>query len=204
MAGGNLLVLTECKRSDSGLFDFYTRLIPGGDLFGCPVAEAVRQARERFTYEGICDLNLTLSHRERIEINKRVNLHKKPADAVFLPCPRVKRLSLNGPQSIWIWPGLELLGCVPLERHGIRNGVAYTVETVNETTVKLEGGIELSREDTVQMLRLSHAVTYSSVQGRETDGSLCLHCTGNAHMTLQHLYVALSRARKAALVRVSS
>ena len=91
-----------------------------------------------------------------------------------------------------------------MERHGIRNGVAYTVETVNETTVKLEGGIELSREDTVQMLRLSHAMTYASVQGRETDGSLCLHCTGKAHMTLRHLYVALSRARKAALVRVSS
>ena len=95
-----------------------------------------------------------------------------------------------------------MLGCVPLEKHGMRNGVAYTIEAMNETTVRLEGGIELSREDTVQMLRLSHAMTYASVQGRETDGSLCLHDTANTHMTLRHLYVALSRAKTAALVRV--
>ena len=30
MADGNRLTLTECKRSDSQLFNFYTRLIPGG------------------------------------------------------------------------------------------------------------------------------------------------------------------------------
>ena len=62
MAGGNRLTLTECKRSDSQLFDFYTRLIPGGDLYEQPIQEAVKLARQQFKYEGICDLNLTLSH----------------------------------------------------------------------------------------------------------------------------------------------
>ena len=80
--------------------------------------------------------------------------------------------------------------------------MAYTIEALGEDTVKLEGGIELSHEDTVQMLRLPHAMTYASVQGRETDGSLRLHDTANTHMTLKHMYVALSRAKKSALVRV--
>ena len=62
MADNNRLQLTECKRSDRALFDFYTRLIPGGDLFGRSVAEAVRLARERFNFQGVCDLNLSLSH----------------------------------------------------------------------------------------------------------------------------------------------
>ena len=48
MAGGNRLTLTECKRSDSQLFNFYTRLIPGGDLFEQPIQEVVKIARERF------------------------------------------------------------------------------------------------------------------------------------------------------------
>lgn len=92
MSDGNRLVLTECKRSDSQLFDFYTRLIPGGDLYQ-PIQEAVKLARERFRYDGVCDLNLTLSHRKRIGINRQVNLHKKLSDAVFLPSPKLKRFS---------------------------------------------------------------------------------------------------------------
>ena len=92
------------------------------DLFGS-LEQAVSEARQRFTYQGVCDLNLTLSHRKRMQINRTVNLHKKPADAVFLPCPPSNRVSLNAPQSMWIWVGIQLLGCVPVERNGIRNGV---------------------------------------------------------------------------------
>ena len=202
MADGNRLTLTKCKRSDSQLFDFYTRLIPGGDLYDQPIEEAVKLARERFRYEGVCDLNLTLSHRKRIAINRKVNLHKKPHDAIFLPCPKLKRLSLNAPQEMWIWPGLELLGCLPIEKQGVRNGVLYKIESINEDTVHFEGGICLSKEDAVQMMRLSHCMTYASVQGRETNGSLCLHDCDSSHFTHKHLYVALSRAKKASYVRV--
>ena len=91
---------------------------------------------------------------------------------------------------------------MPIEKHGIRNGVMYTVEVIGEESILLEGGIELSKEDTVKMLRLSHCMTYASVQGRETDGSLCLHDTGSPYFTLKTLYVALSRAKSSALVRV--
>ena len=202
MADGNKLTLTECKRSDSELFDFYTRLIPSGDLYGQSVEVAVQLARTRFKYEGVCDLNLTLSHRKRIAINKKVNLYKKPDDAIFLPCPQLRRLSLNAPQSMWIWPGLELLGSVPIEKYGVRNGVVYIIEWITESMLHFEGGVTLSKEDTVQMMRLSHAMTYASVQGRETEGTLALHDCNSPNMTLKHLYVALSRAKKASHVRV--
>ena len=135
-------------------------------------------------------------------INRKVNLHKKPHDAVFLPCPKLKRLSLNAPQEMFIWVGQELLGCLPIEKQGVRNGVLYKIESITEDTVNFEGGISLSKEDTVQIMRLSHAMTYASVQGRETDGSLALHDCANLHMTLKHLYVALSRAKNADYVRV--
>jgi hypothetical protein len=202
MSDGNRLILTDCKRSDAELFDFYTRLIPGGDLYDQPIQEAVTLAREKFTYEGVCDLNLVLSHRKRIAINRKVNVYKKPDDAVFLPCPKLKRLSLNAPQEMWIWPGLKLLGCLPIEKQGVTNGVVYKIEIITDDTVNFEGGISLSKEDTVQIMRLSHAMTYASVQGRETEGTLALHDCANLHMTLKHLYVALSRAKKADYVRV--
>ena len=88
------------------------------------------------------------------------------------------------------------------ERQGIRNGVMYTVSEVHENVLHLKEGPSLTFEDAVQMLRLAHAMTYASVQGRETDGSLCLHDTGKTHFTMKHLYVGLSRAKLAALVRV--
>ena len=120
LAGGNRLQLTECKRSDRELFDFYTRLIPGGDLFGLPVSVAVAQARQKFTYQGVAELNLVLSHRRRVELNRRCNLHFRPAGAIYLPCPLQKRIILNAPQPMWLWPGNKLLGCLPIERQGKR------------------------------------------------------------------------------------
>ena len=103
---------------------------------------AVKLAREKFTYDSVCDLNLTLSHRKRIAFNRKVNLHKKPPDSVFLPCPKLKRLSLNAPQEMFIWVGLELLGCLPIEKQGVRNGVLYKIESITDNVI-FEGGVTL-------------------------------------------------------------
>ena len=188
MAGGNRLHLTECKRSDDVLFRFYTRLIPGGDLFGLPVATAVAQPRNRFTYKGMAELNLVLSHRKRVQLNKQCNLHFRPA--------------AGAPQPMWVWVGQKLFGCLPIERQGIRNGVEYTVSAVDTLSVTLENGPALTHEQAVAWLRLPYAMTYASVQGRETEGTLCLHDCSNCHMSLKHLYVGLSRAKRASGVRV--
>ena len=202
LAGGNRLRLIECKRSDHELFNFYTRLIPGGDLFGSPVAAAVAQAREVFTYKGICELNLVLSHRKRVEINRRCNMHFKALGAIYLPCPLQKRVALNAPQPMWIWPGIKLLGCLPIEKQGIRNGCEYTVAAVDSTAVTLENGPTLTHEQAVSWLRLAYAMTYASVQGRETNGTMALHDCDSGHFTWRHLYVGLSRAKRASGVRV--
>ena len=103
---------------------------------------------------------------------------------------------------MFIWKGLELLGCVPIEKYGVRNGVNYVVEQIAESLVHFEGGISLTKEDTVQLLRPSHAMTFASVQGRETEGTLALHDCNSPHFTHKHLYVALSRAKQASHVRV--
>ena len=84
----------------------------------------------------------------------------------------------------------------------MRNGVLYKIEGITDDTVNFEGGISLSKEDCVQMMRLANCLTYASCQGREVDGSLCLYDCSSAHFTRKHLYVALSRAKKASYVRM--
>ena len=202
LAGGNRLRLLECKRSDTELFSFYTRLVAGGDLFGLPVATAVAQAKEKFRFQGVCALNLVLSHRKRVELNRRCNLYFKAPGAVYLPCAPARRVQLNAPQPMWIWPGMVLLGCSPVEKRGIRNGCEYFVEHVCASSVTLRDGPTLTHEQAVAILRLPYAMTYASVQGRETEGTLCLHDTSNGHFTTKHLYVGLSRAKRATDVRV--
>ena len=103
---------------------------------------------------------------------------------------------------MWIWPGLELLGCLPIEKQGVRNGVLYKIESITDDTVHFEGGIFWNKEDCMQLMRLSHAMTYASVQGRETDCSFALFDCTSLHFSHKHLYVALSRAKMALNVRV--
>ena len=121
---------------------------------------------------------------------------------MYLPWLLQKRVALNASQPMWVWPGQKLLGCPPVERQALRNGVEYTVAAVCATTVTLQDGPSLTHEQAVAWLRLPYAVTYASVQGRETDGTLALHDCDNAHMTLRHIYVGLSRAKRASGVRV--
>ena len=95
-----------------------------------------------------------------------------------------------------------LLGCPPVEKRGIRNGCEYIVEHVGEDSVTLRDGPTLTHEQAVAVLRLPFAMTFASVQGRETEGTLCLHDCANCNFTWKHLYVELSRAKRASDVRV--
>ena len=81
--------------------------------------------------------------------------------------------------------------------------VLYTVASADEKGVAFEQLQGTFAPGQVRsFVDLSWAMTYASVQGRETGGSLCLYDTTNTHMTLKHLYVALSRAKKAKFVKV--
>ena len=161
----------------------------------------LRVACSLVTYDGVCEVNFTLSHRKRIEINRKCNNHFLQPGAVWIPRAPGRRAQLNAPQPMWVWPGLKMLGCVAIEKQGIRNACEYTISAVNETTVTLKDGPTLTHEQASEWLRLPFCRTYASIQGLELDCSLGLHDLDCSHFTLRHLYVALSRAKTAALVR---
>ena len=57
--------------------------------------------------------------------------------------------------------------------------------------------IELPRAVFFRSVRLTHAVTYASLQGLTIEGLIALHDTTHLHFRPKHLFVALSRARGA-------
>lgn len=210
MAGGNVVTLTECKRSGAELFDYYSSLIPGGSRFEQPLFEVLREAKAKFTYEGFCPSNLVISHRKRIVLNERLNKELNEKLNKQLACKDALRLEITGrtyrgnaAQTMLIWPGIQLMGSVPSEKRGVRNGCIYTVEAIGEDSVKLaELEAPLTFLQAKQWLRLSYAQTYASVQGTEFEGAVRLHDVGHKHFTLRHLFVGLSRAKDVKLVSV--
>ena len=110
----------------------------------------------------------------------------------------------NSAQTMLIWPGIQLLGAVPTERKGIRNGCLYTVSEINMSNVHVQElpGVTLTFDQVKSWLRLSYAQTYASVQGSEFTSQLRLHDTTHHFFTQRHLFVGLSRARAAKDVSV--
>ena len=197
MCDRNRLTLTENKRSDAKLFGFYTSLRCGmGDARD--LQEALVEARQLFpTTARQADYTLTMSHRKRVMINRKMNQLLKPVGAIFIRAPIATRAG-NNPQSMWLWSGQQLIGsggkCL--------KGLWYNVETLTEDAVKLVGGLTLSHLDAVRSLRLPYALTYASCQALTLKGVVRLE-TESSNMTLRHLYVGISRATAAALVEVS-
>ena len=62
--------------------------------------------------------------------------------------------------------------------------------------------IELPQAKFFRSVRLTHAVTYASIQGLTIDGLIALHDTSHHHFRAKHLFVALSRARGASSIIV--
>ena len=208
LAGGNRLVLRECRRSELGLFDWYSSLIPGGLRYETPLADVLAEARETFRFEGHARHNLCISHRTRVRLNTRCNRHfAEGKDAVLVRAKAVKG-QLCAAQSMLIWQGIELLGCSRNSRK-VKNNVLYTVRQLTEDLVYLsashaEEPLALPYAQVAEMMRLSYAQTYASCQGTEFEGSLRLHDTQSRHFSLRHLFVSLSRAKRADQIDVAS
>ena len=204
MASGNVVTLTECRRSDVELFSFYRSLVEGGSRETMSMRSVLAEARTTFNCAGFCPSNLTISHRKRIALNAEINAEVAPPDAVRLEVQG--RTKGNSAQTMLIWPGIQLLGAVSTERHGVRNGCLYTVAAVGEDSVQIQE-LEPSRNtltfDQVKAwLRLAYSQTYASVQGTEFTGRLRLHDVSHPFFTRRHLFVGLSRGRAAAEVSV--
>ncbi len=204
MTSGNRVVLTECRRSDRELFDFYASLVGGCSKSTTPLHEVVQQAKARFSFAGFCPHNLVISHRKRIALNRQINQQLAPTLGVVRLEVHGRPVRGNSAQTMLLWPGIQLLGAVPTERRGIRNGCLYTVAEIGDDTVRLEelGGATFTFDQVKSWLRLSYAQTYASVQGTEFDAPLRLHDVGHCFFTRRHLFVGLSRARAARDVSV--
>ena len=200
LSGRNRLALTTCRRSDTELFDCYSSLIAGGSRFSLPLPDVLAEARARFNFKGDARHNLVISHRKRIRINKEINERTRPEGAVYINSTPIKG-QMCAAQPMYIWPGIELLGCSQASNR-VRNNVLYTVRTIcgEAVTVVRTGSDEVMTLNLIQvgaLLRLSTARTYASVQGTEFESTLRLHDTTNKHFTMKHLFVAISRAKQA-------
>jgi hypothetical protein len=198
MCGGNVVHLTECRRADSVLFDFYSSLIDGGMRFELPVARAVAEAREIFKFEGTARWNLVISHAKRVQLNRTLNLlHSRGKEVTKLEITG-QAVRGNAAQSMLIWPGIQLLG------HSgriVRNQVLYTVKKIEGEQVWLEELAKpLSFDQVKSCLRLSFSQTYASVQGNEYDEPLRLHDCTHRFFSRKHLFVGLSRSKQGAFV----
>ena len=164
------------------------------------------QCRQRFQLPTMCRHNLCISHQKRVRINARCNGYFKQPGAVLIKAPKRHKGQLCAPQDMWLWPGIELLGCTWCSKR-IKNNVLYTVASIDEEAQTLlltteRESLTLTFEQAAVLLRLSFARTYASVQGQEFSESLALHDTKSKHFTMKHLYVALSRAKLASLIAI--
>ena len=82
LADGNKLTMTECKRSEQVLFDWYASLAKGGYRHERTLEDNVKEARAVFTEEKavgflpgtrLARVNFVLSHRLRERINAQCN-----------------------------------------------------------------------------------------------------------------------------------
>ena len=103
LARGNRLKLTENQRSDHVLFDFYT------SLSARRITDALREARIRFPKTSRVATTIVTSHARRY-INMQRNLKEKPQDAIFSKAHVNGKVGGTSPQSLWMWPGLRIIG----------------------------------------------------------------------------------------------
>ena len=103
----------------------------------------------------------------------------------------------NAPQTMYIWPGLRLIGA----GHKAPKGIFVEVKACDAEKVTLDNDLTLTHAQVCQSLRLSHAITYASCQGLTLPGRVRLE-TQSGFLTTRHLYVGASRGTASELVEV--
>ena len=132
LADGHRIELLQCQRSDRRLFDAYSCLINekpevlhSVQRFSFP--DLIAHYRKLFPSNGFTTHHLCISHEMRIKINKKENQRLAPDDAELLTV-KGSQTARCAAQSMLIWPGIKLLGCLGRSRKGVRNGCIYTVK----------------------------------------------------------------------------
>ena len=173
----NRIILTKNKRSDAVIHDFVTRCRTGN------LNNLLKEAREKFTYPGPFDLELCISNSQR----KHINVVKNKREGICL----------RGETTMYLYPGLELIGCLPVKRNNIVNGILYTVISCDANNVKVSDGAQEYTVTTCfagSSFRLAFSRTIFQSQSMTAPGSVCIH-TRNSHFNKRHLLVAVSRCK---------
>ena len=102
------------------------------------------------------------------------------------------------PQSMWLWPGITLVGA----GGSCPKGILVEVTSLNQEEVCLSNGATLRREQVCKCTRLAHCLCYASVQGLTLPGVVRLEDTDSPLFCLRKLYVGISRATAAENVEV--
>lgn len=152
MAGAKI-ELTECLRSDRQLFEAYSRL-PALYNTG-NIGEIVKAHKEFYPYKTRTANNVMTSHEKRLFLNKKYNIQDAPKGAKLIRVSG-RQAQRCAQQTMLLWPGLQLLGCITTPRKGVKNAVLYTIEMIDDGVVKF--------------VELSFSFTYSEV--KEFSGSV--------------------------------
>ena len=201
LTDGFRLRLTESKRSDAGLFNFYSKLALGGLWHSLPLKQQIEEARKEFgkpTHTPT--FQLTVSHKHRMHIIKQAQLEelaiKRLSGAEVFWLPPVYSSCQNKTQELWLYVDKLLISIATIK--GVYNSQMLKLTKLDTTSCDFEDF------DTKKPITLSHAViqkycrsaacmTYASVQGRSFD-DLGIW-TKSPKFTSRHLFMALSRAR---------
>ena len=103
----------------------------------------------------------------------------------------------NAPQTMFVFPGLRLIG----SGHKVPKGIFVEVRACDNEKVTLDNDLVLTHAQVCQSLRLSYAITYASCQGLTLAGRVRLE-TQSGFLTTRHLYVGISRGTSSELVEV--
>jgi hypothetical protein len=158
MAMGNRLTLTECKRSDPILFNWYSSLAEGGLRYTWDLCKNVAEARLMFTEDNaegfipgtkLAPINFAISHKTRVAINASCNEADRIGKNEIVRINReqfdmkCETKGVNNPQGAWFWPGLKVVACKTTKN--LKNGVGYKITNISEShdKVMLESWVRL-------------------------------------------------------------
>ena len=204
--GFRVQLQTYRRGCDAQLFAWFCSLYGQQDAY-----TLANHSRTR--YPAACDpyanpLVLCLSHAKRMRVNARQNELLKPPNARYCEWQGEDPVGTTMlPQSMHVWPGLELIGCCRGSgQQRVVQGVVYVVVGMCQEALHLEMMPEYRHgadgekasvpwAEVCAQLRMAHAMCYYTCQGRTVrDRHIVLLDTTHQHFSVRALIVGLSRA----------
>jgi len=164
--------------------------------------EAIRIARLQYPIRGEVQTTLCVTNKRRILVNSRENLQRAPEGAVACiysgADPRA--------QSMLLWKGLKLIAGVTNRKHGLKNALDWTVDSVDEMNCTVvdskQRSLIIPTLEMAALFRLTYARTIDSSQALTIQHRCALVECSHRHFNLRRLIVALGRVPCADMIEV--